>query len=76
MDVKEVVDHVASLCGTTARHFEPGTRAGILKRERMAKLSKEVKKAKAEGKYRKVLIDPGTGLTEEIVRGKPGGKLD
>lgn len=77
-EIKKVVDHVAELHGTKARHFEPGTRAGILKRERMAKLSKEVNRAHKEGRVRKVIIDPNRPIDMELIvrGGKDDGKLD
>ncbi|CAM0036160.1 hypothetical protein VPHD148_0214 [Vibrio phage D148] len=71
----EIVDLVAEQCGTKARHFEPGTRAGILKRERMAKLTKACTEAEAQGRTRKVTINPRD--MELIVRGgTPNGRLD
>ena len=81
--IAQAIREVEDRLGVKSRSFPKGTRASVLKRERMEVLSTAVKNAKADGNYRQVTIDPYeqyaakvVELTEEMVRGKPKGKLD
>lgn len=78
-ELDKICQEVADKHGAKYRRFESGTRTGVLKRERMAKLQKAYTEAKEKDQVRTVTVMcPAEPVDIELLvrGGRANGKLD